>query len=96
MFRLNSAAAIVSDALDRYLWDGAVRFLAQLGEFSGAVNRETDEDLINQGFDASAESLRKTGKGYSFIQTGEVHGYLRVVAIGFVLLVLIVMLGGAR
>lgn len=96
IFRLNTAAAIGSDALDRYVWDGAVRFLAQLGEFSGAVNRETDEDLINGGFDAGSEGLRNTGKAYSHVQTGEVHGYLRFIAIGFVLLVLIVMLGGAR
>ena len=92
--RLSSATAALADGLDRHVWDGAVRFLARLGEFGGIVNRETDEDLLNGGFDRGAESLRGAGQGYSRAQTGEVHGYLRSVAMGFVLLVLIVFLGG--
>jgi NADH-quinone oxidoreductase subunit L len=93
--RLSAALAVTADLLDRYLWDGAVRALARLSEFSGIVNRETDEDVINGGFDVGTETVRGTGKAYSRTQTGEAHGYLRFVAIGFVLLVLIVMLGGA-
>lgn len=94
--RLGDATATFADALDRHVLDGAVRFLSRLGEFAGLVNRETDEDLLNGGFDAGSESLRKTGRSYSRAQTGEAHGYLRVAAIGFVILVLIVMLGGLR
>ena len=94
--RLSEATATFADALDRYVLDGAIRFFSRLGEFAGLVNRETDEDLLNGGFDAGSESLRKAGKSYSRAQTGEAHGYLRVAAIGFVLLVLLVMLGGLR
>ncbi|MSU72898.1 MAG: NADH-quinone oxidoreductase subunit L [Opitutus sp.] len=94
--RLNSAVAVFADLLDRYVWDGAIRFLAILGEFVGVVNRETDEDALNGGFNATSERIRDSGKAYSRAQTGEAHGYLRVVAIGFVLLVLVVMLGGGR
>jgi NADH-quinone oxidoreductase subunit L len=93
--RLNAAAAATADGLDRFVWDGAVRFLATLGEFTGVVNREVDEDVLNGGFDAGSERVRGTGRLYSQAQTGEAHGYLRTVAIGFVLLVLIVMLGGS-
>ncbi len=96
IFQLNSALATFADALDRYVLDGAVRFLARLGEFAGIVNREADEDGLNGGFDAGSESLRGIGQGYSRAQTGDAHGYLRVIAIGFVLLVLIVMMGGDR
>ncbi|HUR59760.1 MAG TPA: NADH-quinone oxidoreductase subunit L [Opitutaceae bacterium] len=92
--RLSSATAALADGLDRHVWDGAVRFLARLGQFGGVVNRETDEELLNGGFDRGAESLRGAGQGYARAQTGEVHGYLRSVAMGFVLLVLIVFLGG--
>jgi len=60
------------------------------------VNREADEDLLNEGFNATSEKIRGGGQAYSRGQTGEAHGYLRVVAIGFVLLVLAVLLGGAR
>ena len=96
VFRLNSATATFADVLDRFVWDGLIRLLAWLGEFAGIFNRDADEGGLNAGFDAGSESLRGTGKAYSRAQTGDAHGYLRVVAIGFVLLVLIVMLGGRR
>jgi NADH-quinone oxidoreductase subunit L len=94
--RLNAGTAALADAMDRYLWDGAIRFLSRLGEFTGVVNREADENLINGGFDAASERLRGSGKVYSRAQTGDAHGYLRMVAIGFVLLVLAVVMGGAQ
>ena len=94
--RLNTGTAALADAMDRYLWDGVIRFLSRLGEFTGVVNRETDENLINGGFDAASERLRGSGKVYSRAQTGDAHGYLRMVAIGFVLLVLAVIMGGAQ
>ena len=94
--RLNAGTAALADAMDRYLWDGVIRFLSRLGEFTGIVNREADENLINGGFDAASERLRGSGKVYSRAQTGDAHGYLRMVAIGFVLLVLAVIMGGAQ
>ncbi len=94
--RLNDAFATFADALDRHVFDGVVRFLSRLGEFAGLVNREVDEDVLNGGFDATSGGIRGTGRAYSRAQTGEAHGYLRMVAFGFVLLVLAVLLGGAR
>ena len=94
--RLSTATATISDALDRYVFDGAIRFLARLGEFSGVVNREADEDLLNGGFDAASNGLSRSGKAYSRSLTGDAHGYLRLIAAGFVVLVLVVILGGAR
>jgi NADH-quinone oxidoreductase subunit L len=92
--RLNDAMATFADALDRHVWDGMVRFLAKLGEFTGIVTRETDEGLLNDGFNAASEKLRDSGKTYARGQTGDAHGYLRMIAVGFVLLVLAVLLGG--
>jgi NADH-quinone oxidoreductase subunit L len=92
--RLNHAIAVFSEALDRFVWDGAVRFLSRFGEFTGLVNRETDEILINGGFDATSERLRAGGKVYSRAQTGDAHAYLRFVGLGFVLLVFAVVMGG--
>jgi NADH-quinone oxidoreductase subunit L len=94
--RLNAAAAALADALDRYVWDGVIRFLSRLGEFAGLVNRETDENVINGGFDATSERLRGSGQVYSRAQSGDAHGYLRMLAIGFVLLVLAVVMGGTQ
>ncbi len=94
--KLTTALAALADALDRYVFDGAIRFLARLGEFTGVVNREADEDVLNGGFDAGTRGLNRSARAYSRAQTGDAHGYLRLVAIGFVMLVLIVMLGGVR
>jgi NADH-quinone oxidoreductase subunit L len=94
--RLNSATAAFADFLDRYVIGGLVTFLAQLGIFSGGVNRQVDEANLNGGFDAVSESVRASGFFYSRRQTGEAHGYLRVVAVAFVLLALALALGGVR
>ncbi len=94
--RLNAGLADLADFLDRFAWGGIIRFLALLGEFTGFVTRETDEQTINGGFDAASERLRDTGKAYSRAQTGDAHGYLRTIALGFVILLLLVVLGGAR
>lgn len=95
--RLNDGLAALADFLDRWVWGGVIRFLALLSQFTGTVNRDTDESGLNGGFDATSEKLRSAGLAYSQAQTGDAHGYLRTLALGFVVLLLIVMLaGGAR
>ncbi|MDP2138418.1 MAG: hypothetical protein Q8J74_11270, partial [Candidatus Didemnitutus sp.] len=63
---------------------------------TGQVNRDTDEQGLNAGFTSASEKLRDAGKFYSHRQSGEVHGYLRTLAFGFVIVLLLVILGGAR
>ncbi len=94
--RLCSGFATLCSFLEIFVWDGAVRFLAGLGQLSGLVSRENDEAGFNAGFDVTSEKLRGTGIAYSKAQTGDAHGYLRTLALGFVLLLIIVILGGAR
>ena len=94
--RLNRFAAALAQALDRFVIGGLVTFLAELGIFSGTVNRQVDEDALNGGFDRISESIRGSGRRYSRAQTGEAHGYLRVLAIAFVVLALVLALGGGR
>jgi NADH-quinone oxidoreductase subunit L len=95
-FRANDALAKLADFMDRYVWDGAIRLLSALGVFTGTVNRETDEQTLNGGFNAASEKLRGLGQFYSRHQTGDAHGYLRTLALGFVIVLLVVILGGAR
>ena len=94
--RLNSFLAALADGLDRWVWGGAVNFLAMFGEFTGLVSRDVDEGGINAGFDGVSKGLRDTGKTYSRAQTGEAHGYLRSIAVAFVVLVLFLVVGGVR
>jgi NADH-quinone oxidoreductase subunit L len=94
--RFNADLATFADFLDRWVWDGLVRFLALLGVFTGQVNRDVDESTLNGGFDAASRKLRGAGETYAKAQTGDAHGYLRSMALGFVIILLIVVLGGAR
>ncbi len=94
--RLNAWTAAFADALDRRVWDGTVRLLAGLGLFTGQVTRETDENLINGGFDAASGGLRSGGRAYSRGQSGDTHSHLRYIAIGFTLIALAVLLGVRR
>jgi NADH-quinone oxidoreductase subunit L len=94
--RALTLCSAVSDALDRHLWDGAVRLLARVGELLGVLNRKMDEYALNGGFNSASEGIRGMGRAYSRAQTGQAQGYLKMIAIGFVVLALIVLLGGAR
>jgi NADH-quinone oxidoreductase subunit L len=94
--RLTFGFADFSAVLEIFVWDGAIRFLARLGEFTGLVSRENDEGALNEGFDAASRRLREAGVAYSKAQTGDAHGYLRSIALGFVLLLILVILGGSR
>jgi NADH-quinone oxidoreductase subunit L len=94
--RLNTGFATFSEWMERRVWGGTVDVLAQFGEMAGKFNREADEDGLNTGFDATSDELRGVGRRYSRAQSGEAHGYLRVLAIGFVLLAIASLLGGSR
>ena len=92
--RLNQAIAGLADAMDRWVWGGLVSALAWMGIALGTFDRELDETALNGGFDATSEKLRGVGNAYSRAQTGEAHGYLRTLAIAFVVLALALLLGG--
>ena len=94
--RLNHFTATLAQGIDRWVLGGLVNFLAQLGIFSGTVNRQLDEDGLNGGFDQISASVRGSGQRYAQAQTGEAHGYLRVMAVAFIVLALVLVLGGAR
>ena len=94
--RLNDFTAALAQGLDRWVFGGLVNFLAALGIFSGTINRQVDEDTLNDGFDRVSASIRGSGVRYSRAQTGEAHGYLRVMAVAFIVLALVLVLGGVR
>ncbi|HVT74189.1 MAG TPA: proton-conducting transporter membrane subunit, partial [Lacunisphaera sp.] len=94
--RLNDGVAAFANGLDRWIIGGAIDFLGQFGVFTGTVNRSVDEDTLNGGFDRVSESFRDTGRVYSRAQTGEAHGYLRVIAVAFIVLALVLVMGGVR
>ncbi|MDR1789065.1 MAG: NADH-quinone oxidoreductase subunit L, partial [Opitutaceae bacterium] len=91
--RLNALAAAAADLADRLLVNGAVTLVSRLALCAGIVQRETDEKVLNAGFDGTSSEIRGAGELYSKAQTGEPQGYLHAIAAGFVILALIVILG---
>jgi NADH-quinone oxidoreductase subunit L len=88
LFKLNAALAVFADILDRRIVDGLVRFVAKFGKLLGFLNQDFDEGALNAGFNTGAERLRGLGAAYSASQSGEAHGYLRILATAFVVVAL--------
>ena len=96
LYRVNDAVAALAVFFDRWVWDGMVRGLAALGRWCGMMNLDTDEQIINAGFDATSAGLRSSGRVYARAQTGDAHGYLLTLAVAFVVLLVVLVIGGAR
>ena len=92
--RVNLGLAALADWLDRWVWGELVAVIGRLGISTGRLNRTADEQALNAGFNAASEHVRGAGWLYARAQTGEVQGYLRVVALGFVVLALVLIVGG--
>jgi NADH-quinone oxidoreductase subunit L len=93
--RAHAAAGAAADLFDRFVIGGLVRLTANASRVAGLVNRDICEYGINSGLDASAGGLRDSGLRYARAQSGDAHDYLRGIALGFVVLVLLgVILAG--
>jgi NADH-quinone oxidoreductase subunit L len=89
VFKLNAALAGFADVLDRFVVDGVVRFVCKLSNLLGLLNKDAEDGALNAGFNATAEGLRSAGGAYSAVQTGDARGYLRALALGFVVVTLV-------
>jgi NADH-quinone oxidoreductase subunit L len=89
----NARWARLCDALDRWLWNGAVQLLAYITMGLSWVNRTLDEYVVNLGFDESCQGLARGGGWLSRLQNGSAQNYLRVIGIGLVVLALFLIWG---
>jgi NADH-quinone oxidoreductase subunit L len=87
--RLVRTAATASDWLDHWLWGGMVRIVSGAALALSWANRFFDDYVINRGFDRACDTLSDGGKATSRMQTGQIHHYLRILALGVVVLALI-------
>ena len=94
--RLVAGLATLADRLDRHVFDGAIRALAALARVFGLMDQQAEENAINGGFDATSQKLRGSGAFYSRRQSGAAHGYLLTLAVAFVVLAVVLVIGGAR
>jgi NADH-quinone oxidoreductase subunit L len=93
--RLNTAAALLSDFFDRWVWGGLVKLVAWLtGQISEAV-RMMDDFLVNGGFDFGCQRLKRGGRFFSALQDGQIQHYLSAIGLALAGLVLWLAWGGA-
>jgi NADH-quinone oxidoreductase subunit L len=77
----------VADWLDRRVWGGAVSGVAWAFRGWAHLNRFLDTNVVDGGFDKGCEELSTGGGLLSRVENGRVQSYLRLLALGFVLLV---------
>jgi NADH-quinone oxidoreductase subunit L len=91
--RLTAAFAKFSDWLDRAVWGGAVKAVCWVALVLARFSRGTDETVVNGGFDIGTETVRGSGEWVSRWQNGQVQRYLRVIALAFCGLLLVLLWG---
>ena len=83
--------ARVTDFLDRRVWGGIVTGITRIFQLLAQFNRFFDNTWINGGFDKGCEELSNSGGILASIQNGRVQVYLRILAVGMVVLVAILL-----
>jgi NADH-quinone oxidoreductase subunit L len=81
-------AALISDWMDRYVWDGLVRCIGAIGRLFGAITAGTDDGVINAGVDETTVGARGFGRVMSRFHSGQIQIYLGAVALGMLALLL--------
>jgi NADH-quinone oxidoreductase subunit L len=93
VIRWNAMMARISDWLDRFLWGGLVQAVSVLVLGLSWLNRLVDEFVVNLGFDKGCDSLRTSGRWFSWFQNGQVQRYLRVLGLAMVVFTLAFLWG---
>jgi NADH-quinone oxidoreductase subunit L len=85
---LSKTAALVSNWMDRFVWDGFVRAVGGIGSLLGIFSAGVDERGINAGVDESAGGARGLGRLMSRFHSGQIQLYLGAVAVAVLALIL--------
>jgi NADH-quinone oxidoreductase subunit L len=85
---LSKTAALVSNWMDRFVWDGFVRGVGGIGSLLGIFSAGVDERGINVIVDESAGGARGLGRLMSRFHSGQIQLYLGAVAVAVLALLL--------
>jgi NADH-quinone oxidoreductase subunit L len=88
------AMAWLSDWFDRRVWGGLVSAVATGFSRLGLFNRAVDAQWIDGTFDKGCEELVTGGGVLAWLQAARAPSYLRLLAVGFLILVAIVLIIG--
>jgi len=96
IIRFNAWFARFCDAMDFWVWNGAVQLLVVVTVALSWTSRFCDELVVNLGFDQSCKGLSLGGKIMSRLQDGRIQNYLRVIGIALTALALLLIWGVAH
>ena len=86
---LSKTAAVLSDWMDRYIWDGIVRGVGGIGQVFGIFTAGFDERGINAGVDEGVDRGAECRAGdVGRWHSGQIQTYLGVIAVGVLALLL--------
>jgi len=91
ILRLNAALAILSDLLDRYLFNGVVQIVSYSVLGLAQVDNFTDTYIVNAGFDAGCTTVSRSARILSLLQTGRIQSYLRIIGVALIILAAIML-----
>jgi NADH-quinone oxidoreductase subunit L len=86
VLRWYAALAWLADWLDRRVWGGIVAAVSNGFRGLGWVNKSIDSQWIDGSFDKGCEELVTSGGMLAWLQAGRTPGYLRVLAVGVLVL----------
>jgi NADH-quinone oxidoreductase subunit L len=86
---LGRFAAVLSDFLDRYFWDGLVRGFGGIAQLFAGLTRGIDERGINAGVDETTSGARGLALVISAAHSGQVQRYLGAIGVGVLALLLL-------
>ena len=95
VLRWYAGLAWLSDWFDRRVWGGLVFAVAEGFRRLGLMNKSVDSHLIDGTFDKGCEELVTGGGVLAWLQAGRTPGYLRMLAIGMLVLVGVLLVVGA-
>jgi NADH-quinone oxidoreductase subunit L len=95
IIRFNAWWADFCDALDYWVWNGAVLAVSYVVIGLSWVSRVTDEYVVNLGFDEGCRGTNRSGRLLSHLQNGRVQDYLRVIGVALAALGLFLLWGCA-
>jgi len=93
IIRLNAALAKTFAWFDEYIWGGLVSLVSTLVLLISNFSRESDEKLVNSGFDEGCATVRDSAWLLSKIQNGQIQRYMRAIGLALCLLVIALLWG---
>jgi NADH-quinone oxidoreductase subunit L len=89
-------SAKVADWLDRKVWGGIVAGVALVFSGWAQLNRFLDTNVVDGGFDKGCEEIATSGGLLARVQNGRGQIYLRLLAVGVVILAAILIWSGRQ